>query len=242
MRISVDSDKFFGNVIDADDIFSIFFHSCNKAFVAFNNFDTESCKYGNKRLFRHFASKDLLKFFCGELNFSHLLIIDFDICQTFNDIARTCLIYECKCTLDAVFLRCKIDALFKTCGTIRTQVECARCSSDIVACKFCRFENDFDCIFFYSAVCTAHNAGNCNRFICIANDKHTLVEFILFAVKRNYVLVIRCVAHNYFVSVKFALVKRVHWLSDLGKNIVGDINDVVYRANSDCSQSRFNLL
>ncbi|CDD69097.1 putative uncharacterized protein [Firmicutes bacterium CAG:475] len=170
------------------------------------------------------------------------MIIHFDVDKSVDDITRTALIHKRQSAFYAVLLRCEINALFKSCRTVRTQIERARSATYVISCKFCGFEYDFVRIVLNTAVCAAHDTCNRNGAVAVANDEHTFVEFVLFSVQSDDGFAVFCVSHNDFAAGEFSLIERVHRLTDFDKHVVCDVHDVVYRSNPHRSQSRFDFL
>lgn len=50
MGVAVHADKFLCDVVDADDIFSVFFHERDELLAVLFDLNTKSCKNGNKRV------------------------------------------------------------------------------------------------------------------------------------------------------------------------------------------------
>ena len=98
--------------------------------------------------------------------------------------------------------------------------------------EVCGLENDGLGVVHNLGVCAAHNACNSNRLVVVADGKHLVAQVVIYAVQSLDGLTVAGTADNNAAIGQALVVERMHRLAVLEHNIVGDINDVVDRANA----------
>ena len=240
--VAVDADELLRDVVDAFDVRPCVGHVRRKHAVLFLfHGDAEAGKYGDQLFFGHRAAEDAAEFRGGEPDVAHLLIVHFDVDDSLAYDAAARLVNEGESAFESVFLRGEVDALFKTSGAVRAQVQCARCAAHAVAREFRGLEDDGGSVGLDAAVLSAHDARDRHGFFRVADGQHGRVERVVLAVEGDDVLPLFRPAHHDLPSRKIAGVEGVHGLTYLDEDVVGDVHYVVDGTDPHRAQSAADL-
>ena len=113
------------------------------------------------------------------------------------------------------------------------QVELSRRPANVVSQKFCRLKYDSICFVIDTAVESAHHTADSAWLFDVANHKHSVVKNVFFLVERNYFLSVFSSSRYNFSALDIVFIKCVHRLSYLDKHVVGNVNDIVDRSQTD---------
>ena len=119
-----------------------------------------------------------------------------------------------------------IHAAFKTVGCFRNQAQSAGSLADCGRRKDSRFQKNITAFGGDLGIRAAHDAGQADRAIGIANAQIRFCQFAILAVKGYQPFPSFGAAHDNLPVLEFVIIKRMQWLSDFVKNIIGNIDDI----------------
>ena len=124
------------------------------------------------------------------------------------------------------FRRILVNALFILRGSIGALPERSGGLADIVAHELRRLEHDALRCVADLGIQPAHDAGQRNRALSIADAEIVLIHLIVLLVERHDMLARVRAADNNLISAKEILVKGMHRLPHFQKDVVCDVHDV----------------
>ena len=108
--------------------------------------------------------------------------------------------------------------------------------SDRYRVEVCALEEYVDCSLGNSGLLTAEYSGKAHRLLSTCNHKVGSAQCTLHTVKSDELLAFLCPAHYNLTSLNLRCIECVKRLSDLVKNKVCDVHNVVDRTETDSKE------
>ncbi len=137
------------------------------------------------------------------------------------------LAHELTGAVDSCLCICGMQAFFKDTGRIRAQADALGGFADVGAVEGRGLKEDRLHFVGDLGILTAHDAGDADFLLCVADHENIVVHFAHLSVQGLEHIAVLCAADNDLVSGDSVEVKCVHGLAVLDHDIVGDVDQVV---------------
>lgn len=120
-----------------------------------------------------------------------------------------------------------IEGFFVTHRSIRPDTEALCREPNRNRIETCRLKRNISSRLTHSRIHSTDDPRNGDRFLRIGDDEVLVRESIFSTVERKYRLAVSCLTDD-DVSIDFIRIKSVHRLSELGHDVVRNIDEVVF--------------
>ena len=195
------------------------------------------CKIAKHLFFGKICSKKTvdtvwLKFYTGWL--TDLIA---DINHTANNLTGTKLFHQLAGSVDCSLCIIRVKTFLKLTGSICTKSDSLGRKSDVCSIKAGCFKQNCVYVICDHGILATHNTSDSNRFLTIADHQDVLVHNTFLTIQCDKFLIFTRTAYNNFMVCNRIEIVSMHWLSKLFHYIVGDIYQIVDRADSIGSQA-----
>ncbi len=132
---------------------------------------------------------------------------------------------------------CGIKLLFKPSGSFGAHPKLFGSGADRRPVEAGGLKDDHIGIVNDAAILAAHHARNRGRFFCVGNREHIWSKCALHSVECHNRFSLGCAADDNLPALNKFMVKCVHRLAVLQHDIVGDVNNVIDRADTGSTQA-----
>ena len=153
-----------------------------------------------------------------------------------GDVAAVQLLDEVQGAGKAQLGRVAVNALLVAGGRVAVLAQSAAGLTDGVAGEGSALEEQAGGVVVHAGVCTAHDAGQSHRLLCVADDQIVGVQGELLLVQRDDLFALVGAAHINGAAGDLVQVKGVHGLAHFQQGVVGDIHHIADGAQAAQSQ------
>ena len=146
------------------------------------------------------------------------------------------------CTFDGVNLACRVDATLKTETGIRLKSVTTCALANPCGVEVSTLEEHVLRGFVSAATLAAEHTSDTHRLLGIADSQVAVRKFVFLTVEGNERSAFRHGLHHHLLTLHHVGIETVQWLSVCHHDVVGNIDDVVDRTQTDRCQTVFQPL
>ena len=231
--IAVQTGNFFCNITHTGDIGAEVWNNDLAVF----HFKTELVQICNLFLCRQINTEQGIDLLRLERKTLVLRAGGIDINDTVDNLAGAQHLNQLTGTIDCIHGHAGIQTLFKAAGCLGTHAELLRGNTDGCAVEVCRLKDNHVGGVRDLGIVTAHDAGNSGRTAAVRDADHVLIQLMHLTVQRFDALTGSRAADDNLLILQAGIVECMHRLAVFQHDIVGDIDNVVDRADTGSMQT-----
>ena len=241
--VAVDAKNILDNVARTPYVYTVGRHDKVESFGIFlHDFHFKTCCNALNRVCAELFSDKAVGIFVVQTNGEAFHFRRIYVANLHTYLAACKLFAENGCLLEGINGSVGVDSTLETEARIGRKTMATRTLANPSRVEVGTFQHYVACVFVCSTALSAEYSGNAHWFFGVANSKVVLAKGMFLAVERDELLAFVLVFHDDLPTCYHICIEAVHRLSVSHHNVIGNVYNVVDRANANYVEPVFQPL